>query len=137
MRNAQLQEVMDVAMLPLGDGRRIMVPLPVLAEVQLLDDDPKTLKWRGYELPVSSLDGLCGLSEPAQDELTTVAVMRAHKDSEQPFRAFAFTGSASHARICAEDLKPGKEELGDGFVGAVSLLQQEYLIPDLVALLAA
>jgi hypothetical protein len=137
MRNAQLQKVLDVAMLPLGDGRRLMIPLTVLAEVYVLADMQETLSWRGCELPLVSLGGLCGLSEPAPGELTTVAVMRAHKDSEHPFRAFAFNGSASHARVSADDLKSGEEELGDGFLGSVSLAQQDYLIPDLVALLAA
>jgi hypothetical protein len=136
MRNAQLQKVLDVAMLPLGDGRRVVIPLTVLAEVYLLADQQDTLLWRGSELPLASLDGLCGLAEPVREELTTVAVIRAHKDSEHPFRAFAFAGSASHARVCADDLSPAKEEAGDGFVGAVTLLQQDYLIPDMIGLLA-
>ena len=137
MRNKLMEEVIDVAMLPLGDGRQVMMPLQALAEVLVLSTEREKLSWRGLELAVSTLDALCGLAEPPPIELTTVAVMKAHKDSDTPFRAIAFTGNAAHARVSAEDLQPSDIQPGGGFVGAVTLMKQDYLIPDLIALTAA
>jgi hypothetical protein len=136
MRNKQMEEVMDVAMLPLGDGRQIMIPLQALAEVLILSDETELL-WRGYKLPMVTLDALCGLPEPAPEDMTTVTVMKAHKDADSPFLAVAFAGTAAHSRVSAEDLMPSTSELEQGFLGAVRLLEQDYLIPDLLALMAA
>lgn len=124
-------------MLPLGDGRKVMIPLQALAEVLVLSTERERLSWRGHELAIGSLDAMCGLAEPPPIELTSVAVIKAHKDSDNPFRAIAFTGSAAHARISAEDLQPCTVQLEEGFVGAVTLLKQDYLIPDMIALTAA
>jgi hypothetical protein len=137
MRNKRGHELIEVAMLPLGDGRQVMMPLQALAEVLVLSTEREKLSWRGLELVISTLDALCGLAEPPPIELTTVAVMKAHKDSDTPFRAIAFTGNAAHARISAEDLQPCDVQPGGGFVGAVTLMKQDYLIPDLIALTAA
>ena len=137
MRNNQPEQTIDVAMLPLGDGRQIMFPLQALAEVQQLTptEGPVELDWRGYQLPVTSLDSLCGLAEPDQKGLTALVVVKADKDSDNPFRAFAFTGTAAHARVSAKDLSPSSEQAGDGFVGVVSLQKQAYHLVDLAALL--
>ncbi len=143
MRNNKPEETIDVALLPLGDGRQIMFPLEALAEVQQLtpSEGPMgldwALDWRGYQLPVTSLDSLCGLAEPDQEGLTALVVVKADKDSDSPFRAFAFTGTAAHARVSAKDLVPGKEQAGEGFVGVVSLQEQDYYLVDLAALMAA
>ena len=139
MRNQHLEETIDVAMLPLGDGRQIMFPLQALAEVQQLtpSEGPMGLDWRGSQLPVVSLDSLCGLPEPDQEGLTALVVIKADKDSDSPFRVFAFTGTAAHARICAKDLSPGKEPAEEGFAGVVSLNDQTYHLVDLAALMAA
>jgi len=139
MGNKPPEETLDVAMLPLGDGRQIMFPLQALAEVQQLTptEGPMGLDWRGYQLPVTSLDSLCGLAEPDQEGLTALIVVKADKDLDSPFRAFAFTGRATHARISAKDLSPGEEQAGEGFVAVVSLQDQAYHLVDLAALMAA
>jgi hypothetical protein len=85
------------------------MPLEILAEVQNLPNQvqgiPKVLNWRGFELPLESLDGFCGCAEPEADTLTTVAVFRAHRDASAPFRVLAFQGNANHRRVTAAMLE--------------------------------
>ena len=136
------KESMNVAMMPLGDGRQLMVPLEVLAEVQQLKNqlqratgDLGTLNWRGMHLAIESLDAVCGLPAPPGEELATVGVFKAAGNSERPFRALAFTGTAANARIDAGALET-QEIPDDGyFVGATRMQGQLYLIPDLEKLL--
>jgi len=134
-------ESLEIAMLSLADGRQVMVPLEVLAEVQqvpLADRDIGQLgefSWRGYTLEITSLESLCGLPEPTPDKLSTVAVFKADKNGEIPFRAIAFAGTASPGHIEPSWLSslPPPEE-GD-FIAAAMLHDQEFLIPDLSRLL--
>jgi len=134
-------ETIDIAMLPLADGRQLLLPLETIAEVRQLEqaagDSSATepLQWRGLELPLESLDAAMRLSEPARDKLTTVAVFKADKDSERPFRALAFCGIAAHGRIEAKHLHPVDMELEEVFIGVTRLQDQVYLIPSLDKLL--
>ncbi|MEE4192829.1 MAG: hypothetical protein V2I66_14705 [Halieaceae bacterium] len=132
---------LEVAMLPLSDGRQIMVPLQALAEVQQVNfagrpaGDLGEFTWRGYELSIQSLDEVCGLPAPSPERLTTVGVFKADKDMDPPFRALAFSGTASPGRVepswlTTVDLPP------EGvFVGATRLHNELYLIPDLPRML--
>ena len=134
MARSEDKKFLDVAMLPLADSRQVMLPLLAIAEVQQLVHEgelPGQLSWRGHELPIESLDVVCGLPEPAFERLTTVAVFKAHKDSDQPFRALAFSGTASHDRIDANALEPRDAPTEGRFLAATGLDEQEYLIPDL------
>ena len=138
------KEILDVAMLPLEDGRQVMVPLEVLAEVQQLKNQPDreagdlgSLSWRGLELPIESLDAVCGLSAPCPELLSTVGVFKAAKNSDRPFRALAFTGTAANARIDESKMNPHELPADGHFVGATEMHEQVYLIPDLHRLLFA
>jgi len=137
----RITTTLDVATLPLADGRRLLLPLKALAEVQQWRPADPTggelgiLNWRGYELPVTTLEELCGLAEPENERLTHLVVFKATKDAKIPFRAVALTSEAAHERIDAESLaeeeKPGEE----AFVASARLRDQSYLIPDLPTLL--
>ena len=140
---AATQDKLDVAFLPLGDGRQIVVPLTVMAEVQQVNfagrpaGDLGDFTWRGYDLKIESLDGVCGLQEPPPERLTTVGVFKADKDKQPPFRALAFSGIASPGRIEPGWLKE-VEPPGEGaFIGATQLHNELYLIPDLSRILYA
>ena len=138
------KETLDVALLPLEDGRQLMVPLEVLAEVQLLENrqelangDLGILNWRGLELSIESLDAICGLPAPSTEQLFAVGVFKAGKNSNRPFRALAFTGTAANARIDASKIE-SRDPPADGyFIGATEMQEQVYLIPDLHRLLYA
>ena len=137
------KETLDVALLPLADGRHVMLPLEVLAEVQQLapvqqaEGEAEQLSWRGHELPIESLDSFCGLPVPARERLTTVGIVKAHQNSEQPFRALAFAGTASNIRISAESMTAQELPAEGHFAGATQVNEQTYLIPDLPKLLFA
>ena len=140
MARSKDKKTLDVAMLPLSDGRQLMLPLAAIAEVQQLVNQEGSsglgeLSWRGQELPVESLDALCGLPEPSAEQLTTVAVFKAHKDSDRPFRALAFSGTAAHNEIEADALEPRDMPTEGRFLGATCLHEQDYLIPDLPGLM--
>ena len=138
MARAKDKKKLDVAMLPLADSRQLVVPLQAIAEVQQVvreEGELGDLSWRGYELPIESLDAVCGLAEPEQEQLTTVAVFKAHKDSDQPFRALAFSGTASHDQIEASVLEVQDAPTEGNFLGATALGEQTYLIPDLSGLM--
>lgn len=134
-------EILDIAMLPMADGRQLMVPLNVLAEVQQvnfagrLTGDLGELGWRGYQLPITSLDALVGLPEPGPERLTTVGVFKADRESDPPFRALAFTGTAAPGRIEPDDLEPLETPLEGHFLGAVKMHDHDFLIPDIQKLL--
>ena len=133
-------DTLDVAILPLGDGRKVMVPLQALVEVQQIEDQETALSdlsWRGHELPVDSLDALCGLPEPARERLASVVVFKAAAHSEQPFRALAFCGIVGHSRIDAQSLGPADEPGNGNFLGVTRMGEEDYLIPDLPNLLFA
>ena len=146
MSRKEPKDTLEVAMLPLQDGRQVVVPLQVLVEVQQIqlgenvEGEPAELtelSWRGHELPIDSLDTLCGLPAPTRERLSTVAVFKADKAAQHPFRALAFCGNAAHRRIDAGSLNPA-DIPGDGyFVGAMQMEEQVYLIPDLPKLLFA
>ncbi len=132
---------LDIAILPLADGRFLMLPLNALAEVQQLAANDGVadfqLEWRGHELPIESLDALCGLQAPARERLTTVAVMRSSAEEGAPFRAWAFCGTASHGRVSAENMEAVEATLSPSFLGVTRWHEQDYLVPDLAALFAA
>lgn len=144
MRKKEPRDTLEVAMLPLQDGRQIVVPLQVLVEVQQIQFGAKAeaesaelteLSWRGRELPIDSLDTLCGLPAPAREQMSTVGIFKADKDAEHPFRALSFCGNAAHRRIDAASLEPADTPADGHFVGAMRMEEQLYLIPDLPKLL--
>jgi hypothetical protein len=139
MTKREPRDTLEVATLPLQDGRQVVVPLQALVEVLQIEpgDESAELSWRGLELPVGSLDAFCGLSEPAPGCVSTIGVFKADKDSGQPFRALAFCGTAAHARIEAGQLEPEETPAEGHFVSASRMGEQVYLIPDLPALLFA
>lgn len=141
MAKASTRDTLEVALLPLANGRQLMVPLVAIAEVQQLrwedgQEQQQVLQWRGYSLPVQSLDVLLRLPEPSAKQLTNVAVFKAHKDSTPPFRALAFCGNAGHRRITAESIEAEVAVPSAGCLGSTRLQSRTYLIPDLVSLLA-
>jgi hypothetical protein len=128
---------LDIATLPLADGQQLLVPLNALAEVQQVNfagrpaGDLGEFSWRGYELPIVSLDSLVGLPEPAPERLTTVGIFKIDKEYDPPFRAVAFSGIASPGRVEPSWLVPLEETLPEQFVTATELHDHRYLIPDL------
>jgi hypothetical protein len=142
MAKKRATKKLDVAMLPLVDGRQIILPLQVLAEVQQVqaEEDSQAnqgqVEWRGYTLEIESLDGLLGLPEPPFEEMTTFGVFKGHKESARPFRAMAFCGTAAQGQIEPANLSPLRSSKEECFVGATTLGEQSYLIPDLPKLLA-
>ena len=142
MAKKRLSKKLDVAMFPLVDGRQVILPLQVLAEVQQLqpEDDGQSnqgqIDWRGCTLEIESLDALLGLPEPDRDDMTTYGVFKGQKTSARPFRALAFCGTAAQGRIEPSNLSPLRESKEEYFVGATKLGEQSYLIPDLPKLLA-
>jgi hypothetical protein len=134
-------DYIEIATLPLSDGRHIMVPLNVMVEVQQVNfagrsaADLGVFTWRGYDLKIESLDALCGLSQPAPERLTTVGVFKADKDMKPPFRALAFSGTASPGRIEASVLQQVDLPPDGVFAGATRMHNELYLIPDLPRLL--
>ena len=132
----------DMAALPLGDGRKILLPLMALAEVQQLrlDDATKskglgTLEWRGQELTIGSLDEFCGLKASDQVQHTTVGVFRGSSDAPESFRALAFCGLAVHMNIEAEQVKSVDAPKEGHFAAAAEIAGEVYLVPDLEGLL--
>ena len=134
-------DMIDIAILPLADDRQVLVPLGALAEVKQVNfagrpaGDLGELSWRGYELPIASLDASVGLPEPQPERLSTVGVFKADKDCDPPFKALAFSGIASPGRIEAIMLDPVEMEADEHFVGATRMHDLTYLIPDLDKLL--
>ncbi len=132
----------DMAALPLGDGRKILLPLMALAEVQQLrlDEATKgkgfgTLQWRGQELAISSLDEFCGLKPQNKDQHTTVGVFRGSSDAPESFKALAFCGLAVHMNIEAEQVKSVDAPKEGHFAAAAEIDGEVYLVPDLEGLL--
>lgn len=108
MQQTPSSDSLDIAILPLADGRKAILPLEILAEVLRLDVQESVdgqLNWRGHELAVESLDDFCGLDAPAPSEVTTVGIFRAHRNAAAPFRALAFKGNPDHSRITATMLE--------------------------------
>jgi hypothetical protein len=142
MAKKRATKKLDVAMFPLVDGRQVILPLQVLAEVQQLEPEeesqsnPGQIEWRGLTLQIESLDALLGLPEPAREELTTFGVFKGQKTSARPFRALAFCGTAAQGRIEPSNLSPLRSSKEACFVGTTRLGEQRYLIPDLPNLLA-
>jgi hypothetical protein len=141
MKKKEPRDTLDVALLPLQDGRQLMVPLQALVEVQLLEtdnvvvDEPAQLSWRGHELAIESLDALCGLPLPARECISTVGIFKADKTSAQPFRALSFCGKSAHRCIDAFSLEAVDVPDEGCFLGATRIEEQVYLIPDLPKLL--
>ena len=141
MANSAATDNLEVAMLPLSDGRQIMVPLQALAEVQQVNfagrpmGDLGEFTWRGYELAIQSLDEVCGLPAPDPERLTTVGVFKADKDMDPPFRALAFSGTASPGSVEPSWLTSVDLPREGVFVGATRLHNELYLIPDLPRML--
>lgn len=142
MAKKRVTRKLDVAMFPLVDGRQIILPLQVLAEVQQLKPDedgesgPEHVEWRGYTLQIESLDALLGLPEPPREELTTCGIFKGREASAHPFRLLAFCGTAAQGRIEPSNLSPLRSSKEECFLGATTLGGRSYLIPDLPKLLA-
>ena len=135
------QETIEVATLPLSDGRQVVLPLSALAEVKqavVTNEDGSgfgSLVWRGKELSIDSLDAFCGLPAPAADKHTTVGIFRGGKDSAAPFRALAFCGIASHQLIEPYELEPTELPAEGKFAAAGEMNGMVYLVPDLPGML--
>ena len=136
----QDQAPLELASLPLADGRQVAVPLLALAEVQQLNLDPEdgaelgVLHWRGLDLPIRSLDAFCGLEPAAPEQHTTVAVVRGARDADEPFQALAFCGLASHLSVTAEQLESADSPEEGKFTASARLGGEHYLVPDLATL---
>lgn len=133
----------DMAALPLADGRKIALPLMALAEIQQLRFDEAgdenggfgTLEWRGLELAISSLDEFCGLEAQSPDQHTTVGVFRGSSDTPESFKALAFCGLASHLNVGADEVKSVDKPKEGHFGAAAEIAGELYLIPDIESLL--
>ena len=135
-------QYIDMATLPLGDGRHILLPLMALAEVQQLrlrqsdvTEGVGTLQWRGQELSIGSLDEFCGLTPHARELHTTVGVFRGSKEDSAPFRALAFCGLAAHLRVGPEHVKPAAIPAEGHFAAAAEIDGKVYLVPDIERLI--
>lgn len=131
-------DTLDIAELPLADGRRLALPLLVLAEVQQLRPSTEglgSLKWRGHELQVQSLEAFLGLAEPPADAHKTVGIFRAAEGSDQPFHALAFCGLAAHRCIRPDEMEPAELPDGGFFAAAAKMDGITYLVPNLPALM--
>jgi hypothetical protein len=131
-------DTLDIAELPLADGRKLALPLLALAEVQQIRpsaNDLGTLRWRGHNLKVHSLEAFLGLKQPPVEAHTTVAIFRAAKSADEPFRALAFCGLAAHRCIQPGDMTP--VELPDKglFSAAAKMDGNTYLVPNLPELI--
>ncbi|KZX56960.1 hypothetical protein A3709_04085 [Halioglobus sp. HI00S01] len=135
-----VNETLDLAALPLADGRQVLLPLLTLAEVQQVKfeagdaADLGTLKWRGHDIEVVSLEAFCGLDAAPREQHTTVGIFRANKDSKQPFQALAFCGLAAHMNVNAEQVETEALPEGGNFASAATINGETYLIPSLEAL---
>ncbi|QFU77086.1 hypothetical protein EY643_16295 [Halioglobus maricola] len=135
-----INETLDLAALPLADGRQVLLPLLTLAEVQQVKfekgdaGDMGTLSWRGHEVEVTSLEAFCGLEAAPREQHTTVGIFRANKDAKQPYHALAFCGLAAHMNVSAEDVQ--SEELPEegSFASAATIEGETYLVANLEAL---
>jgi hypothetical protein len=141
MAQTAARDTLEVAMLPLSNGRQIIVPLQALAEVQQVnfagrpEGDLGEFTWRGYELKIQTLDEACGLPAPNPEGLTTVGVFKADMDMDPPFRALAFSGTASPGRVEPSWLSSVDLPADGVFLGATRLHSELYLIPDLPKML--
>ncbi len=139
--NENAVTALDIATLPLADGRQVAVPLLALAEVQQYvpaeegEEGLGSVHWRGQELKVQSLEEFCGLPAQAADAVRTVGIFRARHGSKEPFRALAFCGLAAHRRIVATEMVPAEKPQEGIFSAAAMLGEETYLIPDLPRLL--
>lgn len=135
-------QYLDMAAMPLGDGRQIILPLMALAEVRqlrLADSEETeglgTLHWRGQELSIGSLDEFCGLEPSARELHTTVGVFRGGKEDASPFRALAFCGLAGHLRVSRDQVTSLDIPAEGHFAAAAQIDGKVYLVPDFESLL--
>ena len=125
---------LDVATLPLADGRQVVLPLLTLAEVQQIKPEGETLGvllWRGHELPITSLEAFCGLTSSAPENYNTVGIFRADREEETPFRAMAFCGLAAYRQVRSMELKPIDQPAEGNFIAAVEIDGNSFLVPDI------
>ncbi len=140
MNQTDIAEKLELALLPLADGRQVALPLTLLAEVSQINLADKRegnlgiFKWRGLDLPISSLEEFCGLPAPAPEQHMTVGVFRASQDSDQHFRAIAFCGLASHNMVAAGDMQDVAAPQEGNFLGSAEVGGETYLVPDLSVL---
>ena len=140
MENIDNAERLELALLPLADGRRVAIPLTLLAEVRQIKISSKDqtdlgcFKWRGHDLLIHSLEEMCGLPAPSPEEHMTVGVLRASRDASQPFRAIAFCGLASHRMLDADQMQDVELPAEGTFRGAAEVDGETYLVPDLSVL---
>lgn len=133
---------LDMAAMPLGDGRQIILPLLALAEVRQLrlpvsgqEEGFGTLHWRGQELAIGSLDEFCGLAPQAREMHTTVGVFRGSKEDAASFRALAFCGLAGHLRVSRDQVQSLDIPAEGHFAAAAEIDGKVYLVPDFERLL--
>lgn len=143
MNQPIVKESLDVALLPLADGRRLIMPLVILAEVKQMSAISSSggeyglLEWRGHTLKVETLDSFCGLASAETARYTTIGVFRADRDAGQSFRALAFCGTAAHGQVDESRLQMTQLPETGHFLAAAEMEGNSYLVPDLAKLLAA
>lgn len=138
MNSNTTSDTLDIAELPLADGRKLALPLLALAEVRQLQPSAEglgSLCWRGHELQVSSLESLVGLEQPPADAHMTVGIFRAARGSDQAFRALAFCGLAAYRCISPDDFEADELPQTGRFVAAAKMNGDTYLVPDLPELM--
>lgn len=141
MTSKHTNNTLDIAILPLADGRCVAIPLLALAEVQQFpgndsgEDGLGTLHWRGHDLPIASLEEFCGLPAQPREQQVTVGVLRAGQDAEPRFRALAFCGLAAHRRVNASEFQALEPPQEGCFTAAAEVDGITCLIPDLPGLL--
>lgn len=129
------------------EGETLLVPNVAVAEVlpySELDssaDGPDWLRgfldWRGYRLPVVSIEVVHGHAAPAIDKHSRIAVLNTVKgDGGISFYAILTRGIPHLARLGDEDIAMAGafDEAASGELARVQVNSQRAIIPDLEAL---
>lgn len=127
------------------DGVNLLVPNVAIAEVinyqplDLIQDGPEwllgCLRWRDQELPVISMESLCGHSLPQAEHSARISVLNSvQAQSEMPFYAMVTADIPrlihADADALGESLAPIRT-LPDSVADCVQIGNEEALIPDL------
>jgi chemosensory pili system protein ChpC len=127
------------------DGINLLVPNVAIAEVinyqplDLIQDGPEwllgSLRWRDQELPVISMESLCGRSLPQAEKSARISIINSvQARSEMPFYAMV---TASIPRLIHADADALGESLApvrtlpNSVADCVQIGNEEALIPDL------
>jgi chemosensory pili system protein ChpC len=127
------------------DGVNLLVPNVAIAEVinyqplDLIQDGPDwllgCLRWRDHELPVISMESLCGHSLPQSEHGARISVLNSvQMQSEMPFYAMV---TSDIPRLIHADVDALGESLAatrtlpESVADCVQIGSEEALIPDL------